>query len=218
VNVFLGRLNSFIADHKLGDGKYVGERAAMETQMAVRTTKSRHGLERPSMIAASLRSGQQLIDLAGVDVFTTPVAAAREARELVQGGAPVTSQIGRKFAVQLAAGASETEIGLDRLWDVTADFRDWAEGFLTRDVEGWNGETLRDDARRHGFGDLFRDWTGDEIDAITEDGKIPSYERWKAHLVSGEVSLDDLLSISALQAFVVDQKKLDARIRGMLSG
>jgi transaldolase len=36
VNVFLGRLNSFIADNKLGDGAYIGEKATLASQKAVK--------------------------------------------------------------------------------------------------------------------------------------------------------------------------------------
>ena len=36
VNVFLGRLNSFIVDNKLGDGSYVGEKATLASHKAVR--------------------------------------------------------------------------------------------------------------------------------------------------------------------------------------
>src|SRR3569833_640405 len=36
VNVFMGRLNSFVADNHLGDGKNVGEKATMATQVALR--------------------------------------------------------------------------------------------------------------------------------------------------------------------------------------
>ncbi len=36
VNVFLGRLNSFIAENDLGTGDYVGERATLASQQAVR--------------------------------------------------------------------------------------------------------------------------------------------------------------------------------------
>ena len=36
VNVFLGRLNSYMADHDLDDGKLVGEKAVLASQRGVR--------------------------------------------------------------------------------------------------------------------------------------------------------------------------------------
>ena len=35
VNVFLGRLNAFVADHELGSGEFVGEKATISSQQAV---------------------------------------------------------------------------------------------------------------------------------------------------------------------------------------
>ena len=40
VNVFLGRLNSFIIDNGLGDGAYIGEKATLASQAAIRKLRS----------------------------------------------------------------------------------------------------------------------------------------------------------------------------------
>src|SRR5262245_24919295 len=75
VNVFMGRLNSFVADNHLGDGKFVGEKATLATQRAIRDLRAQRGL--PSrLIGASMRAAEQLYDLAGLDVFTMPTAVA----------------------------------------------------------------------------------------------------------------------------------------------
>lgn len=84
VNVFLGRLNSYMADHDLGNGKLVGEKAALASQREVRSLSLDN--EQPTrQIAASLREAGQIADLAGIDVYTIPVAAAAEATEKLSG-------------------------------------------------------------------------------------------------------------------------------------
>lgn len=56
VNVFLGRLNSFIADNKLGEGTYVGEKTTLASQAAVK--KLRHTHQTPTrQIGAKLPGG-----------------------------------------------------------------------------------------------------------------------------------------------------------------
>ena len=71
-NVFLGRLNAYIADNKLGDGRMVGEKAMLASQRAV----TKVGGGRTKHIAASLRGAGQVADLAGIDVYTMPTTVA----------------------------------------------------------------------------------------------------------------------------------------------
>ncbi|MBN1835902.1 MAG: hypothetical protein JW820_08625 [Spirochaetales bacterium] len=73
LNVFLGRLNAYAADNGLGGGLMVGEKATLASQRAVRRV-SESSRRRTHQIAASTRSGEQVRDLAGVDVMTMPVA------------------------------------------------------------------------------------------------------------------------------------------------
>src|SRR5205823_2936437 len=76
-NVFLGRLNAVVSDNHLGDGKFVGEKAAHATQMAVRELRA-SARTQTKMIAASMRAPSQVADLAGADVFTIPPKVAKE--------------------------------------------------------------------------------------------------------------------------------------------
>jgi transaldolase len=77
VNVFLGRINAFVADNKLGDGKNAGEKATLASQRGLRRLPRSRG-SKTKQIAASMRSGQQCEDLLGLDTFTMPTAAAKE--------------------------------------------------------------------------------------------------------------------------------------------
>lgn len=211
VNVFLGRLNSFVADHGLGDGKNVGEKTTMATQMALREGRENRGWS-TSLIGASLRSGAQIRDLAGLDVFTMPPKAAQEYLDAYNADpAPAPSRIGTEFPVE-----AEPEAVLDRLWTVEESIYQVAEALRHEDVTGWTGSDFSRFVREHGVPDLFRQWTPAELAEIQAAGKIPLWERWKDELTSGRVVLDDLMTVSALHSFVTDQAALDARIRGLL--
>ena len=208
VNVFMGRLNSFVADNHLGDGTNVGEKTTMATQMALREGRERRGWE-TLLIGASLRSGQQILDLAGLDVFTMPPAAAEEFQKIVHAhAATVESQIGREFSVD----AKVPEV-LDRLWTVPDAFYQAAEALAKTDTTGWAGRELAGFVADQGVPDLFHEWTTDQLARIQADGKVPTWEYWKDELTSGSVALDDLMTVSALYSFVKDQDALDARIR-----
>ena len=63
VNVFLGRLNAYVSDNALGDGLLVGEKATLASQAAV-TRVSRQAKKPTRQIAASMRGGSQVRDLA----------------------------------------------------------------------------------------------------------------------------------------------------------
>lgn len=212
VNVFMGRLNSFVADSGLGSGENIGEKTTMATQLALREGRELEGWT-THLIGASMRSGAQVWSLAGLDVFTMPVPAAREFHaEWHASPRPVESQIGRDFAVE----TTEPEI-LSRLWTVDEPTRRVALDLAKLDTSGWSGEDLAAALRERGAGDLFHPWTPAERDEIRSHGKIPNWNRWRDELRSGRLVLDDLMTISALESFVKDQAALDDRIRRLIS-
>lgn len=211
VNVFMGRLNSFVADHGLGDGKNVGEKATMATQVALCEGRENRGWS-TLLIGASLRSGKQIADLAGLDVFTMPPAAAEEfIKNYDAAPAPLESRLSAEFPVH-----AEPQSVLSALWDVPESVYRLGDKLAAQDTSGWVGEDLSTFARDHGCGFLFYPWTADQLAQIQADGKIPSWDRWKDALVAGRVALDELLSVSALQSFVTDQQALDQRIERLL--
>jgi len=67
VNVFLGRLNSSLW-HGLGDGDYIGEKATLASQAAIRKLRSEKRID-TRQIGASFRSGRQVRDLAGLTLW-----------------------------------------------------------------------------------------------------------------------------------------------------
>ncbi len=212
VNVFMGRLNSFVSEHGLGDGKNVGERTTMATQMALR-----HGREHrdwvTQLIGASMRSGEQVRDLAGLDVFTMPTAAAAEFKKSYEANpGPVPSGLGRDFPV-----SAEPSSVLDPLWTVDDATLALCDAAAAVNADGWTGEDFATFVRDHGGASFFRAWNTEERAEIQKTGKIPSWTRWKDELTTGQVALDDLMSASALYSFVTDQGALDARVRKLLT-
>jgi hypothetical protein len=103
-----------------------------------------------------------------------------------------------------------------KLWEVTPRFKDVAMALLDEPLEQYRANDLRSFFVERGLGDLFPDWSEDDVQAIIEDGKIPIYARWAEPLQRGGMALDALMSQSGLQSFAADQEALDARIEAHL--
>ena len=215
VNVFLGRLNSFVADHQLGDGKLVGEKATLSAQRVVCELRSELGVP-TRLIAASLREGAQVAALAGVDVLTMPPKVAHGFEQLDPDPASLSSQVAVDPQVELAPGVDRQALGIDALWDVPDDLKAAVRSLLSLDLAHTSPADLCGALADRGFADLLPDWSPADIATITADGKIPPYPSWQDRLASGEVGLDALMNVSGLQSFVTDQEAMDDRIRSML--
>jgi transaldolase len=213
VNVFLGRLNAFVADNKLGDGQNVGEKATLATQRELLALRQA-GRTKTNLIAASIRSGAQIGDLAGVDVHTMPTKAAAEYR--AKPLSHVASQVRNDPVVPLAAGVSLGQFNGETLWEVPQQFRECVEALLKQNLEQLTPAGLQAHFDKAGLGDFLPHWTGNDIHTVTKDGKIPVYETWKHQLAAGKIGLDALMNLSALYSFATDQQALDDRIRSLL--
>lgn len=205
VNVFLGRLNAVVADNGLGDGKYVGEKATMATQNALLELR-RRGRTETLLIAASMRAASQVYDLAGVDVYTMPPKVARDFLAQQPDPNMLTSQIGRAFDVTFAPDADPSLF--ETLWTISDSFRAMSDELAARGGVNLTGADIREADADHNTG-LFRRFSPEEIAEIQTQGKIPLLSRWRG---TG-VALDDLMTMSALRSFAVDQAALDDRLR-----
>ncbi len=213
VNVFMGRLNAFVIDHKLGDGENVGEKATLATQQALMALW-KSGRSKTKLIGASMRSGKQLGSLAGLDVFTMPPKVAAEYRKNPLPS--VVSQVNNDHAVSFAPGVSLSDFNGATLWDIPENFKASVDALLAKNPDTLCANALQDHFEKDGLGDFLPRWTPAEIQAITADGKIPSYARWKDRLASGSLGLDALMNISGLCSFIQDQTALDNRIKSFL--
>lgn len=213
VNVFMGRLNGFVADHGLGSGDNIGEKATLATQRALNGLRDA-GRPASLLIGASMRKGAQVAALAGLDVFTMPTKVAQEYRE--HPAAEVTSRVHDDPEVPLEAGVALDDFNGASLWEVTDGFKEAVDGLLETPADKLTPEAITAHFDRTGHGDLFPAWTQAEIKQVARDGKIPVYDTWKDHLREKRIGLDALMNLSALQSFVSDQKALDARVKSLL--
>lgn len=204
-NVFLGRLNAVVADNKLGDGRYIGEKTTLASQAGVRELRVSHPEITTQQIAASMRNADQMVELAGTDVYTIPPKALEEF--YVQGHAPesLSSHLKDIYPVKFADGVNSADIEL--LWAIDDKFKAFARELAHIGGTKLNGDDLRRADKEHGTR-LFSSFTPEEQAEIRKKGKIPEMARW-----FGRAALDDLMTESALQSFIVDQAALDSRIR-----
>lgn len=203
VNVFLGRLNAYVSDNKLGSGDNIGEKTTLASQRAVRAA-CRGRLCPTWQIAASMRSGDQVVELAGVDVHTMPTKVAQEAGT-------------KRLAVQDCSDHDPDVVvkvphtGVECLWVIGK-----AEKSLTDDLVAsppQSAQAVMDRCAKHGLGGLFPVFTDQEAADLAKGGKIPQHEKWSKRITAGTASVDGLMTAAALATFTADQAELDARIR-----
>ncbi len=203
-NVFMGRLNAVVADNKLGSGDNVGEKATLATQRELLALR-KAGRSETKLIGASIRTGAQVGELTGVDVLTMPTKAAAEYR--VKPLATVKSCVENNPPVDFAGG--------ETLWTVTPAFKDAVEDLLKK-ANSLTPDAMQSHFESAGICDFLPRWSEADSKIATKDGKIPVYATWKSRLESGQIGLDALMNLSALQSFVTDQTALDDRIRTVL--
>ena len=212
VNVFLGRLNTYVAENALGDGLMVGEKAALASQSAV-AELSRSTGKKTLQIAASIRAGAQVRDLAGIDVMTIPVPAAAEARAGLDGS--WRSRREEHYPVQLAAGVDPGKVRISTLWDISVRERTLGQNLASHPPS--SAEELVRRAAEHGVTDVFPKLGAADAAQVAADGKIPKHARWAQRVAGGELAIDTLLTLAGLASFTADQKALDDRIRRFIA-
>ncbi|HUX21677.1 MAG TPA: transaldolase family protein, partial [Spirochaetia bacterium] len=210
-NVFLGRLNSYVAGNNLGDGNWVGEKATIASQRIVRKLSKGHK-EPTKQIAASLRNGEQLESLAGVDVYTMPTKVAREGHAELAG--EFASKIDEEYHVALGSGVRDEDVHVSKLWEVSDAVLELGENLDRKPPR--DGEELAVRARQMGCADLFPDLSDEDYNFLSSEGKIPKHSRWESRIKSGKLAIDTLLNIAGLASFAADQAELDSRIRTII--
>lgn len=210
VNVFLGRLNAVVADNSAGTGEWVGEKVTLHTQSAVEEVRNNHAAVKTRLIAASIRNGGQVATLAGLDVQTIPPKAMKEFQESGRTPDQIQKTEGTALNPELGSG-HDWSARVAKLWDVDGDFRKAVDRLMARgDLDQMSGFDLVRLCEDSGL-DLFHPFTGQDLNKIQDDGKIPKLADW-----SGAIALDDLMTQSALQSFTRDQNALDGRIASFL--
>ncbi|MHC4666231.1 MAG: transaldolase family protein [Planctomycetota bacterium] len=216
VNVFLGRLNSFVVDNDLGDGSYVGEKTTLASQAAVRDLRQRN-LAPTRQIGASFRAGAQARDLVGIDVMTMPPKVASEFLSMGISLEQVTDKTAANYSPGLGEDVDREAIRLDTLWDIGDELVARLDALDKEDIDSFTPDDLIDFFKRHGCADVLVRWSDSQIKTSTAEGKIPKLENWRDALSGKSIGLDSLMNLAGLRSFATDQKAMDDRVRQVLA-
>lgn len=210
VNVFLGRLNAVVADNGLGSGEGVGERATLSAQHVIDRLRLDDRTD-SRLIAASIRSGGQVVSLAGVDVLTMPIAAAEEYRRMPNG-------VPKHFSDrELTVGLNDDARFVQLLWDVSEPFMECVDALMEEEeLDEFEAEDLVAYFGEDDSSAFLPLWEDDQVDLIKPYGKIPAVEAWRDQLVSRSIGLDAIMTLSGLYSFKQDQATLDGRIKSLI--
>lgn len=216
VNVFLGRLNSFVADNKLGDGAYIGERATLASQAAIRKLRNerRTGAKQ---IGASFRSGQQVRDLVGIDVMTMPPKVASEFLALNLKPEEISDKTESDYRPGINKDIDPAKIRLETLWDIGDKLVACVGTLEKENLDSFTPDDLIDFFKEHHCGDFLVKWSNAEIAISKTEGKIPRVENWEGALAEKRIGLDSLMNLAGLYSFATDQAAMDERVRSNLS-
>ncbi len=215
VNVFMGRLGSYVSGEGLGDGAWVGERATLASQ-ATLVQLRQAGLCATRQIGASMRAGEQVRTLAGLDVFTMPCGVAEGFLAEDPAADSVVDCTEADYVPAWADGVDAEAEGLEALWRVDDAFRAACDRLAELDPARTTAEELVELLHASGQGGIFPRWTADELAAVAAEGKLPKRERWQGAVAAGRCGLDALFTVAGLLAFTQDQAALDERIRGLV--
>jgi len=210
VNVFLGRLNQVVSENSVGEGDLVGEKVALATQEALLRVRKQYPEVGTRLIGASIRSGEQVAFLAGLDVMTIPPSAMEGFLKMKHPVGTMSSNIGKDINPEIDFSHLHGP-RFHKLWEVPDAFVQFVNDLLaSTNLDSMNGGEMESFCRERNV-DLFYPFSPAQLKKILDLGKIPRLGEW-----SQEVALDDLMTQSALQSFSKDQASLDDRIRSFL--
>ena len=212
VNVFLGRLNSFVADNKLGSGDYIGEKATLASQRAISELREKR-LSITQQIGASFRAGEQVRDLAGIDVMTMPPKVAAQFLGLELDLNILTSRLETEYKPGINENVDENLFALPTLWEVDEKLVECIDELEEENIDEFTPDDLMDFFEDYDCDDILVRWTDDQVKTSLKEGKIPKLSNWKDPLESGQIGLDSLMNLAGLNHFRSDQQEMDKRVK-----
>jgi len=216
VNVFLGRLNSFVIDNNLGDGTYIGEKATLASQTAVKKLRQQN-LSPSRQIGASFRAGPQVRDLVGIDVMTMPPKVAGQFQDLNLAAERVTDKTATDYRPGVNPDVDIDAIRLNTLWDIDDALVTCVDALEKENLDSFTPDDLVDFFGEYHCGDVMVRWSDSQIQTSTQEGKIPKLDNWRDTLAGKSIGLDSLMNLAGLNSFTVDQKAMDDRVRQVLA-
>lgn len=215
VNVFLGRLNTFVSENNLGSGLLVGEKATLASQMVVRTLRKKYDFS-CRQIGASLRSAEQIRNLMGLDVMTIPPKVAEEYLNMPIVDEDIESRLHLQYTPGLRSDLSPKSVGLPSLWEVDERLIVAINTLEMEHLGGFTPDDLVEFFEQQGCRDIFIRWTDSERKTSRAEGKIPRLENWREGLAEGRFGLDALMNLAGLESFAADQCEMDAHVAEVL--
>jgi transaldolase len=209
LNVFLGRVGAYMINNNLGDGTGAGEMAVIASQNWV-TGLSAENPWQTKLIAASLRSHNQLELLAGTDIFTMPPKVAATGHKELSG--KFSSQIHNNYDVSIFETAKDAHV--EKFWEVNSKVLKFSARLASKIPS--TGAELVHIAHEEGCEDMFPSLSKEEKGFIASDGKIPVHSRWENKIKEGKIAPDTLLTLAGLASFTADQALLDQRIKSII--
>ncbi len=215
VNVFMGRLDSFVADNQLGSGRYMAEKATLTSQRVIKQL-SKQKLSSSRQIGASFREAPQIENLAGIDVMTLPPKVAGEFAGSEPSPETIVDQTNNVFDPEIDPKVDRTALRLDTLWNVIVQLVNCIENLEQENLDQFTPDDLIDFFDQNGCGDVLVRWTDSQVETSAREGKIPKIDNWRDALENKAVGLDSLMNLAGLNSFASDQEKMDNRIRDIL--
>jgi transaldolase len=215
VNVFMGRLNSFVIDNNLGNGDLVGEKTTLASQAMIRQMRKTYDLP-CRQIGASFRSAQQVRNLAGLDVMTIPLQVAEDFLKLQLSPSQITSKMHMEYQPQFNPEIDLAAIRFDTLWTIESALVETSEMLEQENLDHFTPDDLVNFFAEHDLGDLLVGWTDQERSISMAEGKIPKLENWRDALAQRRIGLDSLMNLAGLNSFAADQKEMDQHVLEVL--
>jgi len=209
-NVFLGRIGAYFKNNNLSTGLDIGEKIVLETQHCMRTMNKKN-YSNTKLIAASIRSASQLLQMVGTDIFTIPTKIISEA---VKNQIPPQKSLINAIPELTLSHKLTKDLNIKHLWQV-ADYEKETILHLGDKLPSTPTE-LEEYANNNGCHDIFPELTQAELKILNDDGKIPIHEKWAKRITDKEIGIDTLLNKAGLNAFINDQKELDTRIKKLV--
>ncbi len=209
VNVFLGRLNAFVADNRLGSGEFVGEKATLASQAVVHRLRAETGVS-TRQIAASFRSPLQVRDLAGVDIMTLPPKIAEAFLKMDLRESDLFDRTAEPYEPGIKVNPRQA--GLETLWEVDDQVEECVSRLLEEDIDELTPYELTAFFEENGCGDLLVNWSEAQVRMSGEDGKIPRLKHWREALEARTIGLDSIMTLAGWSSFNADQEEVDRRV------
>jgi transaldolase len=208
-NVFVGRVGAYFSNNGF-KVLNIAEKVCVETQKCLRKVNER-GFANTKLIAASIRSSEQLIQLVGTDVLTIPAKVVDQTNqeEIFANHSGIFDQSNGTIN-----DAIVKQLNLKHLWQIRNAEKEVAL-HLSKKVPATTTELIHL-FDHYGCHDIFPAFNANELSHLDADGKIPQHNKWNGRVENYEVGIDALLNKAGLFSFMKDQKELDDRIKRLL--